>query len=226
MAKGLFEVGTKELTKTMKKLNAVQKAPRKAVQETLRYAEKRAPGWVAAEVAKTYNIKRNELEPGKAYRRLEIVGNKKDSLSLRYSGRRLTPVHFGMKPAAPLSGRYSLKMTVFKGKPKTIGRVKAMTKAQRKKLALNFRRMGKQKSQHSPNMLMSTGAKSVDKVQYIPFSRPRPGRGGKPRLEKFTTTSIKGMVENEEVSARIQEKIADQIPKRLEYYLQKNMPKK
>ena len=223
MAKGLFDVKTDELVNLTKKLNAMQKAPRKALQQTLTEAKKRAPGWVAAEVVKTYNIKKAELMPGKAnVGTVKVTGDGKKSLGIVYAGRVLTPTHFSMTPKQPKQ-TYTLKAEIIKGEKVTLGKVKKLTKAQRKKLALNFKKKGQRNSAKSPIMLMHTGnTKGEGGTSHIPFQR----RGFERKsLHAIKTVSMPQMVSNERVKPNVDAVIEENITKRLEHYMQRNIPK-
>ena len=120
---------------------------------------------------------------------VKTKGKTVDSFALVYTGRLLTPVHFGMTPKAPPPGRsYTLKMQVFKGQKKVIGRYKSR------------RKPGGPFSQRSHNILMGTGAKDEDAVKYIPFQRVSKKRTD---LRKFTSISVPQMIENPKVNMAI-----------------------
>ena len=96
-------------------------------------------------------------------------------MQLEYSGRHLTPVHFGMKPTGTQQpgAAYTLKWKVLRAGKGTTAKIRKLTKKQRKNIGRNFTRQGTQNSPHSPWMLQKTGAMDLDKVQAIPFQ----GRG-------------------------------------------------
>lgn len=169
-------VNYKELKTDLKKLT--QTAPKTVIEKTLNDVKIRGPVWIAAGVSDHYNVKKAEITGGKIGK-VKIKGGSIETLMLQYTGRRLTPTHFGMSPQAPKdgAGSYTSKATIIKGQKKTLGKVKKLTKKQRANIGRNFTKQGQRNSPQSPWMLHSTGAKSADKVQYIPFQRrEQPGK--------------------------------------------------
>lgn len=205
-----IEYKTKYLKDMMDKLS---EAPEKAMRSTLHEAKKRVPSWVSAEVAKEYAIKRNEITNGKAGR-VKSKGSTWDDVAFEFAGRVLSPVHFGMSPTVPKPNRggYTLKATITKGNRKTLGKVKKATGQGRKK--------GVHASTSSPVMLMPTGAKSADKVQYIPFQRKSTARNS---IEAFKTLSVPQMVDNESVSKNTRNVLDENLSKRLDHYMERYM---
>ena len=133
-------VNLKELTKQIKNLD---KASEKVLNATVRDFKRNAPGWVAQAVVKEYNIAAKEIKPAKKGWKyfktgsLQVKGDTVASVAIEYMGRRLTPARFGMTPKAPKPGSaYTLKAQIKKGEKKTLGKVKKLTKKQRKKSSL------------------------------------------------------------------------------------------
>ena len=155
-------------------------APKRAISSIDADIRKRAPGWIASGVVDRYNLEGSKgagkkVILGGKVGELEIDGSLKEkALRLKYSGRLLTPVHFGMRPTVkPSPGtQYTLKWQVKRtdGKPFR-AHIKKLTKKQRAAMGKNFTGSGTQNSPRSPWMLQPTGAKSTDKTQYIPFQR-------------------------------------------------------
>ncbi len=175
-----IKIGIKDYKQVIKQLDKMKDAPKKALEATEADIKKRAPGWIASGVVERYNLEgakgagKKAILSGKVGE-LEIDGSLQNkTLHLKYSGRLLTPTHFGMSPTTkPASGKqYTLKWKVKRtdGKPFK-SHVKKLTKKQKSALAKNFTASGSQNSPRSPWMLQPTGAKSADKVQYIPFQR-------------------------------------------------------
>lgn len=212
MAVKFYIKGYKKLEK---ELDNLKKAPQTVLNRTLSDVKKRAPSWVAAEVAKQYGIKKKEVGDGKTSK-LKVEGDTMDTVKLVYSGRVLTPTHFSMSPKAPKDGAYTLKAEIIKGQRTTLGKVKKLTKKQRADLGKNFRREGTRKSDHSPIMLMRTGSQKVDGTSYIPFQRKSVNRSD---IQAIKTISVPQMISSERTSPGISAAINDNLSKRLDHHM-------
>lgn len=204
--------GIRDYTGLKKKLAEMKEAPEKVLKAVTSDAVKRVPPWIAAEVAKQYGVKKAEVNSG-SLGKMQIKGNRVDNLRIIYTGRVLTPTHFGMSPKAPGKNAYTLKATIIKGQRATLGKVKKLTKKQRQLLARNFRREGTRSSPHSPVMLMPTGTK------YIPFQRKSPNRKD---VEAIKTLSLPQMVSGR-ASDGITKAINAGLEKRLDHYVKRYM---
>ena len=207
-----------------KKLDEMRKAPAAVMKNMMSDVRKRVPGWVAAEVAKEYGIKKKEVMPGTGKAgTVSVKGDNVQTAKIVYSGRVLTPSHFSMSPTAPKpDGGYTLKATIIKGQRTTLGKVKKLTKKQRAELGKNFRRAGAQRSTHSPIMLMHTGNAKEGGANYIPFQRKSTDRKD---VEAIKTLSLPQMVSSNRTSANINKAINDGLGKRLDHYMQRHMGK-
>ncbi len=213
MAKTFKTFGKKELTKELGKL---EKASQTVLNRTLADVRTRVPGWVSAEVAAQYGIKKKEVGDGKTST-LKVEGNKLPDVKLVYRGRVLTPTHFNIAPKAPKpGGGYTLKATIIKGQRTTLGKVKKLTKKQRAALGKNFRREGTRSSDHSPIMLMHTGNTKEGGTNYIPFQRKSTRRSD---VKAIKTLSVPQMIDSERVAPNIQKAIDEKLGKRLEHHL-------
>jgi len=213
---GVLTVSLKNYKALEEKIMAIHKGSETVIKRTVSDFKSRAPGWIASAVTSVYNIKKTEVMGAKknaqSVGKIKVSGVLVDNVQIEFSGRLLTPVHFGMKPKSPPPGRsYTLKMQVFKGRQKVIGRY------------YNTRTPGGPFSERSHNILMHTGAKTADKVQYIPFQRMSRDRND---LKKFTTISIPQMITNENVSQLIQQKIEEGLSSRLEHHLKRELGRK
>lgn len=219
-------VGIKNLSEVLSELEQMKKASETVIKRTVSDISKRAPGWVASEVVQVYGIKKGEITPskngkGKKAGSINVRGESIASLQLVYRGRVLTPTHFGMTPKSPPAGRgYTLKANILKGNKATLGKVKKLTKKQRATLGKNFTRSGTRSSDHSPIMLMGTGAKSVDKIGSIPFQRKSPNRMN---VEAIKTVSVPQMVSNEKTEPGISKTLNENIEKRFHHHLSRMM---
>ena len=203
-----------------KKIDDIQKAPRKVMTSLTAEAKKRVPGWVAAEVTKEYGVKKGDIT-GQKIGKITPTGNSFKEVRIVYTGRLLTPTHFNMSPTEPNpGGAYTLKATIVKGQRTTLGKVKKLTKKQRAALGKNFTRSGESKSDHSPIMLMHTGNAQEGGTNYIPFQRKSVMRNN---VEAIKTISLPQMVSSERTEEGIQRAINEGLGKRMEHYMNRYM---
>lgn len=209
-----FEI--REYNLLQKKLDKMREAPTKVIKSITAEAKKRIPGWVATEVSKTYGIKKGEIT-GQKVGNVKVKGNNIKTVKVIYTGRLLTPTHFSMSPKVPKEGgSYTLKATIIRGQRSTLGKVKKLTKKQKKALTKNFTRSGTQNSDHSPVMLMRANG-----GQYLPFQRKSTNRKD---IEAIKTVSLPQMVGSERTAEGIQTAINGGLGKRLDHYLERYMP--
>lgn len=205
--------------KTLKKrMEDMKKAPRKVIKALTSDATKRAPGWVAAEVTKTYGVKKGEIT-GKKIGSVKVQGASVEEVKIVYKGRPLTHTHFAMSPKSPKPDRgpYTLKATVIAGERKTLGKVKKLTKKQLASMAKNLTRSGTQKSNRSPIMLMRANG-----GQYLPFQRTSKNRKD---IEVVKTVSLPQMVSSKRTEAGIQTALNEGLGKRLDHHMKRYMGK-
>ena len=207
-----------------KQLEDMKKAPEQVIDRTVSDIVKRGPAWVAKGVSQRYNISSREVTSGKIGT-LKFKGDKIKRLQLVYGGRILTPVHFGMRPKEPKNGSYTLKYKVMRDGEGFKQQVKKLSKKQRAALGKNFTREGSRNSPQSPWMLQHTGAKSEDKVQYIPFQR-RSQPGKLSFVQK--TVALPQMVtegENGPMHPEVEKSFNENLEKRFNHYVQRYMGK-
>ena len=214
--------------KLMDTVAQIDEQGRKAVKATVRDVKARAPSWIAQEVTSVYNIKKGEITPsgknsGKPKKMagsgkpkemagsIQITGETIEELTITYSGRLLTPVHFGMTPkTAPPGKSYTLRMQVVKGQKKVIGRY------------LNTRTPGGPFSQRSHNILMGTGNTKSDGTSWIPFQRMSRTRTD---IKKFTTISVPQMITSDRTNEAIMLRLNTETSKRLQHNLDRALGK-
>ena len=209
---------------TIKNLETLQGMSEKVIKRLMSDARTRVPGWVATEVTKVYNIKKSEITPAKEGQSkktagsIRVRGETVDGLEIVYRGRVLTPTHFGMTPKTVRdpAGGYTLKAEILKGRKVVLGQKKKLTKKQRAALGKNFRRQGTRVSDHSPIMLMHTGAGSAEGTQYIPFQRKSTDRKD---VKAIKTVSLPQMVSSERTSEAIGRAINEGLQKRMEQHM-------
>lgn len=205
----------KDMKKLQRQIKALENAPQKVINSTIGDMKKRVPSWVASEVSQVYGVKKAEIT-GQKVGKVKVLGSRLENIAITYTGRVLTPTHFSMSPIAPKAGSYTLKATIIKGQRATMGKVKKLTKKQRAALGKNFRGEGTRSSDHSPIMLMHTGAKSADKTQYIPFQRKSKNRSD---VEAIKAISLPQMVSSERTAPNIQKAINENLEKRMDHYM-------
>lgn len=232
------KIEIKDYQKLMKQMQRLKTAPEKALKATENDIRDRAPGWIAAGVAERYalsngksskdSVSKKEVLSGKVGK-LRIKGYlNNNTMRLEYTGRSLTPVHFGMKPISrPKAGSaYTLKWKVLRGGKGTTAKIKKLTKKQRKNISRNFTNQGTQNSQRSPWMLQPTGAKDASKVQYIPFQR----RGqAEPFKYVARTVSLPQMVakgKNGPLRPEVEKHFAENLEKRITHNINRFLPKR
>jgi hypothetical protein len=198
-----------------KHIEKMKTAPKKVIDRTLSDMRTRVPTWIAAEVSKVYGVKKAEVNSGKIGK-MKVEGSTVKNIKIRYTGRVLTPTHFGMTPKAPGTNAYTLKASIIKGQKATLGKVKKLTKKQRAALAKNFTRSGTKSSDHSPIMLMHTGNAQAGGTNYIPFQRKSQKRND---VEAIKTLSLPQMVSSERTSANISKAINEGLEKRLDQHM-------
>ena len=202
---GGVSVSIKNIDQILKEIDKKKAGVETALKRTLSDARKAAPGIVADGVRTKYNIKKAEITGGKVVK-VRTEGTGLEDMKLIYSGRLLTPTHFGMTPKSPPAGKsYTLKAQILKGSKKTIGSYKTK------------RTPGGPYSAKSPFMLMSTGAAKADGTAYIPFQRQAPGPAE--GIRKMATVSVPQMITNDDVAEVIQGKLSDKIKTRLDYHM-------
>ena len=189
-AKATITMQVKNFQKLMDTVAQIDEQGRKAVKATVRDVKARAPSWIAQEVTSVYNIKKGEITPSgknsgkpkKMAGNVSVSGETIEELTITYSGRLLTPVHFGMTPKAPPRGKsYTLKASVLKGQKKVIGRY------------LNTRTPGGPFSQRSHNILMGTGNTKSDGTSWIPFQRMSKTRTDIKKLTLVDIATVKNL---------------------------------
>lgn len=214
----MVQTSIRNYRQTVAELESIQNKSRTVLKRVMADINDRVPGWVAREVVKVYGIKKNELVPDttgsgkKMAGSIKIRGETVATAQIVYTGRLLTPSHFGMTPKAPPQGRgYTLKAEVLKGNKATLGQVKKLTKKQRAALAKNLTRSGTQNSPRSPIMLLNNGSGG-----YIPFQRVSQRRND---LEAVKTISVPQMVSSERTREQIQAAINAGLEKRMENHM-------
>lgn len=185
-----------------------------AMRRTMSDIKKRGPTWIAKGVTKDYNLTTAQV---KDLSKLKVTGDTLGELSFNYTGRLLTPSHFKMSPTAPKPGAYTIKATIKRGKRVTVGRVKKLTKKQRKNIGRNFQRKGTRNSPTSPPMLVGTGNKREGGTSHIPFQRTtQPGNYDK----AIRTLSVPQMIQDRQGNTKpaVRQSLSENIEKRFNHH--------
>lgn len=108
------------VTKAFEKVSNAVEGSHVVFERTLKDMYSRAPGKVASAVTSIYGIKKGEInckkgQPRTAAGTIRATGGEIASFELVYSGRVLTPLHFGMTPKArPDKKKYKVKSKIKK----------------------------------------------------------------------------------------------------------------
>lgn len=121
-----------DVASTIVKLNKAYTGIQVVYDRTAKDMVSRAPGKIANAVTWMYGIKKSEVTykkdgPHKSAGKISVDGAELSTLEFRYSGRLLTPLHFGMTPKSRPEGKkkYKVKAKIkkrlkaFPSKPKT-----------------------------------------------------------------------------------------------------------
>ena len=120
MAKKTPFVDMSGVSKTLKKIEKCAETSPAVFDRTLKDMSSRAPGQVASAVTSVYGIKKGEIKYKKGHSKMaagniSVQGDKLATFELIYSGRVLTPLHFGMTPKQrPDKKKYKVKAKIKK----------------------------------------------------------------------------------------------------------------
>lgn len=194
-------IKAKDLNKLAQRLEKNADQAKKVLTATGSDMKTRVPGWVSTEVTGVYNIKKQEVTPQKAKAgarpkktvgHIRVQGTTINSVEITYTGRLLTPIHFGMKPKAlPAAAR---------GRRKRRPITAEIKKGQRKSLG--------------PQVFLGSNKGGG----YIPFKRT--GAKAYP-IQSIKTLSLPQMIDNPNVRENISTKINSELQKRLEHNIRR-----
>lgn len=189
---GTTQIIIKGYDDVIKELNSMESKSKKVIDRTVGDFRSRGPGWVSQEVVKDYNIKKKEINSALSKKKsagtIKISGTRIDNMQLIYSGRALTPVHFGMRPTTrPKNKSYKVTAIVKKSEGRKVLSKKAF--------------------------LANSG---LEGSRQIPFQRTTDKRYP---IEPIRTISVPQMISNESVMERINNKISQELEKRLKHHV-------
>lgn len=120
MAKLAPFIDMSDVAETFEKIRKAAETSPVVFERTLKDMHSRAPGKVASAVTSVYGIKKGEIKHKKgtsktAAGNISTRGEELASFELRYTGRVLTPLHFGMTPKVrPDKKKYKVKAKIKK----------------------------------------------------------------------------------------------------------------
>lgn len=103
-----FSVTMRDGNKIEQRLNRLRTGSETAIRNTVSDIRSRAPGWISKGIRKHYGIDASGMESVSVrVSENEGSGNRISNLSIKYKGRTLTLVHFGMSPKSASPGKQS-----------------------------------------------------------------------------------------------------------------------
>ena len=221
--KGSMNVSFKGAPDIVKKLRKLEHGGEVAIQRTVSDFASRAPGWVSQGVREHYGISRDDMldyapraKRGKTS--IKVAGVTVDGVTLKYSGRTLTPLHFKMSPTGinpkgltDKKKRIPGQAVNFKKTPP--GQV-AMASTPKKYTVKATIIKGKRVSMEAGTYLAPASKKNPDSP-IIPFQRT--GEGRTP-VHAVRTLSVPQMIDgraketiNEIINKKMEERFNNQI---------------
>ena len=219
---GILDVKLKNYAELKSRLEKKEKAAEKAVKRTVSDFKSRAPAWISAAVAETYNIKKAEVKDaisGKGSAgKIRVGGIAVDNVQIKYSGRPLTPVHFKMKPTKiPAKRIQDYRRVPGGGVGEGGGNVAMVRPPAPYAISVEVYKGRRREYKGKGTFLGSNGGGG-----YIPFQREGDGRTP---IKSIKTVSVPQMITNPQVSEKITEAIDEGLRKRLEHHLEQEMKK-
>lgn len=209
------------------------KAGEKAVSYTIKDIKSRAPGWIATETSKVYNIKKSEITPARTEESrskkavsVQVSGTTLETVSIVYRGRSLTPIHFSMTPKKPsrqrVSGKRAIpgKMIKFAGTGSGVGMVSVFKEYKIGYEVIKGRRLEASGKREWSRPFLAPVKAGSDK--YIVFQRK-----GKNRTAMYSTrtVSVPQMIGAKRVYEKIDQRIMEATAQRLQHHLDRFAPK-
>lgn len=226
----LVEFRLRNIEELLEGIDEQNAAVGKAVSYTVKDIKSRAPGWIAAETASRYKIKKSDVNPSRTEKNPAVSifasGDTLESIALVYVGRNLTPIHFSMSPSAPIRVKLKRKRAVpgtdirtQVGERYIFGRHEVAMVPIYKKYAISYEVIrGSRWKVRGKRDLMTPFLAPVKagSDKYIIFQRK-----GKDRTNMYSlrTVSVPQMIGNDKVKAKIEEKIMGAAEQRLRHHL-------
>lgn len=226
MSNGSMNISIEDYAKLCANLKEINADAEKAIRRTISDFKSRAPGWINTAVSEEYTIKKTEVKQSmkgaKKRGSINVSGIQVDNIGLEYEGRRLTPIHFHMRPKKPSAKRDKNKrfipgenITGFSGNVAAVNPIKAY----QIKVEIHKGRWVTLQGKYDTTPYLSSNGGGA----YLPFQRK--GEERKP-VVSIRSTSVPQMITNEKVSKDIQNRIEEGITKRLEHHVEQALKKK
>lgn len=201
MAKNTPHVDLKDFHKKIDKFKLKLSDTSPVFERTLKDMNSRAPGKVADAVRTVYNIKKSEITCKKGYSKtaagsISTKGQELAKFELRYEGRVLTPLHFGMTPK---------------------------TRPEKKKYKVSAKIKKEKKQFTAPSgggVFLAPASKSSKTV--IPWLRESKERYD---ISPIKTLSLPQMVDNTDVREVISAELGELLEKRFNHHLDRHLKK-
>lgn len=223
---GMMEIAISNLSDLKKQMDKTKEQSEKVIKQTVNDFKSRAQAWVSAAIVKTYNIKKADVKkcfkgakrgPGN----IKIKSVYVDNVQLLYSGRLLTPIHFGMKPGKPPARRMKDRRLIPGQAIKSdnaVGPVASVRPIAPYQISVEVYK-GKRKTIKKQDVFLGNNGGG----KYIPFQRTGTERTD---VDVIRSTSVPQMITNKTVEANIQANIEDGLTKRLEHHVERELSKK
>lgn len=223
---GMMNIAISNLGELKKQIDKTKEQSEKVIKQTVNDFKSRAQAWVSAAIVNTYNIKKADVKKcfkgaKKGPGNIKIKSVYLDNMQLLYSGRLLTPIHFGMKPGKPPARRMKDRRLIPGQTIKSnndVGPVASVSPIAPYQVSVEVFK-GKRKTIKKQDVFLGNNGGG----KYIPFQRKGPDRKD---VEVIRSTSVPQMITNKTVEASIYNNIEDGLTKRLEHHVNQELSKK
>lgn len=220
-----------------KAVEGINQQSERVIKSTLSDLRKKGPTTVRMHVGAMYNIDKKEIQPGAVKRgkdgsvkeieqaaSIKTSGDTIDTFTMVYSGRRLTPLHFGMSPKKPAALLKKQRLVPGAGLKLKAGKVTdAAMVHQRKaytiKLTIKKGHPTELRGQYpTPPFLAPAGKNGSGPA--IPFQRMSDASR---KATSIHTLSVPQMIDNPEVNAAIYEDLVKYATTRISHHTNRFM---
>ena len=210
-----------DIAKTTQKLAGIGENLPEVYKNTISDMKARLPGKVASAVTWMYNIKKKEIKysfkkdfTGSSVGAISIRGEDINTMTLVYTGSRLTPIHFSMTPKEPkkLSNDELLERKKQRNKGKK-------TPRKRYHISVNIKGRVKNLPFRAPKAIDSAlflAPVTKGSSKYIPFWRITKEKNP---LQSVKTLSLPQMIDNKLVRKKIEKEKDELLEKRLNHHM-------
>ncbi len=206
------------------------KAGEEAVSYTIKDIKSRAPGWIAKETSAVYNIKKSEITPAKTEEGRDkkavsvyTSGEALETMSIVYTGRTLTPIHFSMTPRKPSrqrTGRYRAIPGKMINNGAKVGMVPIFKEYKIDYEVIKGRRMEATGKREWSRPFLAPVKAGSDK--YIVYQRKDENRT---KMYSTRTLSVPQMIGAKRVYDKIDKRIMEATEQRVQHHLDRLAPK-